>query len=110
MRRRLLRGFATALLAASASVSALAQGPSGKPMQIVVGFPPGQSVDIVARMLAERFGEALHRPVIVNNKPGQGGSIALGMVAKAAPDGDTITIAALADIGREPAPLRQGPL
>jgi tripartite-type tricarboxylate transporter receptor subunit TctC len=85
-----------------ASVSAIAQAPSGKPMQIVVGFPPGQSVDIVARMLAERFGEALHRPVIVNNRPGQGGSIALGMVAKAAPDGDTITIAALAALVANP--------
>jgi tripartite-type tricarboxylate transporter receptor subunit TctC len=80
----------------------LVRAQTGKPMQIVVGFPPGQSVDIVARMLAERFGEALHRPVIVNNRPGQGGSIALGMVAKAAPDGDTITIAALAALVANP--------
>jgi tripartite-type tricarboxylate transporter receptor subunit TctC len=91
-----------AFVVALANVPAMAQGPSGKPMQIVVGFPPGQSVDIVARMLAERFGEALHRPVIVNNRPGQGGSIALGMVAKAAPDGDIITIAALAALVANP--------
>jgi tripartite-type tricarboxylate transporter receptor subunit TctC len=96
------RAFASALAASVAAWPALAQAQSGKPMQIVVGFPPGQSVDIVARMLAERFGEALHRPVIVNNRPGQGGSIALGMVAKAAPDGDTITIAALAALVANP--------
>ncbi|MFO1079621.1 MAG: tripartite tricarboxylate transporter substrate binding protein [Reyranellaceae bacterium] len=91
------------LAAVAGSGGARAQGgPSGKPLQIVVGFPPGQSVDIVARMLAERFTEILKRPVIVNNRPGQGGSIALGMVAKAAPDGDTITLAALAALVANP--------
>src|SRR5262245_62028238 len=73
-----------------------------KPMQIVVGFPPGQQVDIAARLLAERFAAALGRPVIVNNRPGQGGSIALGMVAKANPDGDTLTLAALAALVANP--------
>ena len=90
--------LAAVALAYTASM-ALAQP---KPMQIVVGFPPGQGVDIVARLLAERFSASLGRPVIVSNRPGQGGSIALGAVAKAAPDGDTVTLAALAALVANP--------
>src|SRR5438105_3824376 len=91
---KLAGGCLAAFALAFAACSTQAQ--QSKPMQIVVGFPPGQSVDIVARLLADRFATALRRPVIVNNRPGQGGSIALGMVAKATPDGDTLTLAALA--------------
>lgn len=93
-------GKLLALALACAASVATAQQP--KPMQIMVGFPPGQSVDIVARLLAERFAATLGRPVIVTNKPGQGGSIALGMVAKAAPDGDNVTLAALAALVANP--------
>jgi tripartite-type tricarboxylate transporter receptor subunit TctC len=90
--------LAAVALACTAS-TALAQP---RPMQIVVGFPPGQQVDIVARLLAERFSASLGRPVIVSNRPGQGGSIGLGAVAKAAPDGDTVTLAALAALVANP--------
>ena len=55
--------LAAVALACTAS-TAMAQP---KPMQIVVGFPPGQQVDIVARLLAERFSASLGRPVIVSN-------------------------------------------
>lgn len=97
--RRTLGAGALAL-ATAGGISPIGAQP--KPMQIVVGFPPGQQVDIVARLLAERFASVLGRPVIVNNRPGQGGSIALGMVAKAAPDGDTLTLSALAVLVANP--------
>lgn len=85
------------------ALSAGAQAPAAdKPIQLVVGFPPGQSVDVVARMLAERIGVSLRRNVVVDNRPGQGGSIALGLVAKAPPDGSMLTLAALASLVTNP--------
>lgn len=71
-------------------------------VQLVVGFPPGQSVDVVGRMLADRLAPVLGKKVIVENRPGQGGSIALASVAKMPPDGNTITLAALASLVANP--------
>jgi len=89
------------VVAAIASGGVAAQA-TDKAVHLVVGFPPGQSVDIVGRMLADRLGPALGRTVIVDNKPGQGGSLALGQVAKSAPDGNTLTLAALAALVANP--------
>ena len=56
-------------------------------MRILVGFPPGGSVDIVARLLAEKMKTSLDQNVIVDNKPGAAGRVALGELKRAAPDG-----------------------
>src|SRR5262245_31828066 len=74
-------------------VSALAQT-SQKPIQIIVPFAPGASADGIARILAAELAPRLGRPVVVENKAGAGGSLGILTVAKAAPDGDTLTIAA----------------
>lgn len=66
--------------------------------RIVVGFPPGQTTDIVARLIAERLGPALGENVIVENRPGQGGSIALGSLARSEPNGNTLVLAPLASL------------
>ncbi len=100
-RRAVVWGAVLAAAMQLVSMSAGAQ-PSDKPAQLVVGFPPGQSVDIVGRMLAERLGPALGRNVIVDNKPGQGGSLALGHVARSPADGSTYTLAALAALVANP--------
>ncbi len=71
-------------------------GQAGKTTRILVGFPPGQATDLVARMLAERLSTALGYPVLVENMPGQGGSIALTRLAKAPPDGSLLSLSALA--------------
>ena len=63
-------------------------------MKILVGFPPGGSVDVVARLLAERLKVALDQNVIVDNKPGAAGRVALGEVKRAATDGNTLVLAA----------------
>jgi tripartite-type tricarboxylate transporter receptor subunit TctC len=85
----LLRVFAigTALLAAG---PAFAQGYPEQGIKIVVGFPPGVAPDITARLLADKFGEAWGKPVVVENVTGAGSNIATDRVAKAAPDGYTL--------------------
>jgi tripartite-type tricarboxylate transporter receptor subunit TctC len=70
--------------------------------KIVVGFPAGQATDIVARLIAERIGPILGETFIVENRPGQGGSIALSQLAKTAPDGRTLVLAPLASMVANP--------
>jgi len=75
---------------------ALAQsGGGGRPIRIIVPYAPGGPIDVTARVLAERVKDSLG-PVIIENKPGAGGNIGADQVAKAAPDGLTIGIAATA--------------
>lgn len=73
---------------------ALAQSWPAKPIRLLVGFPPGGSTDLAARALGERLGAALGQPVIVENKAGASGNIAAAEVARAAPDGHTLLMAA----------------
>ena len=75
----------------SASIVAAQTWPA-KPIKIVLGFPPGGATDILARDFAAKLGEELKQQVIIENKPGAGGTIGADIVAKAAPDGYTLTI------------------
>jgi tripartite-type tricarboxylate transporter receptor subunit TctC len=65
---------------------------------ILVGFPPGQATDMVARLLADRLSPLLGETVIVENRPGQGGSIALDSLSQSPPDGHTLVLAPLASL------------
>jgi len=89
-RRSLLLG--TAALATLPALPALAQG---KPIRLIVPYAPGGPLDVTARALAERVKDTLGT-VIVENKPGAGGNLGADLVAKAAPDGTTIGLAAVA--------------
>ena len=82
----------TAVAAAAtliAPVAAVAQDKT--PLKIVVGFPPGGSADTLARLLAEGLRER-YDPVVVENRPGAGGRIALSQVKRANPDGQTVIV------------------
>lgn len=85
--------LAAAIFAAPAQAQPTAPYPN-KIIKMIVGFPAGNATDIVARMLAERMSAAFGQPVIIDNRPGQGGSMALDSLARSAPDGYTMILAA----------------
>ena len=81
------------LLALVSSLALQAQNPfPSKPVTIVVPYPPGGSNDTFARELGKKLSDAWKQPVIVDNRPGAGGSIGAAIVSKAAPDGYTICL------------------
>lgn len=82
-------GFACAIAAPAA-----AEWPNDRPIRLIVGFGAGGGTDIVARIVAQPLSELLKQSVVVENKPGAGGSIASGEVARAAKDGYTATMIA----------------
>lgn len=90
---RLHRTLGAALAAGLLMLSATAQAAwPERPIRIVVTFAPGGASDIVARVIAEPMARALGQPVIVDNKPGAGGTIGGSDVARAAPDGYTLML------------------
>src|SRR6187455_1026003 len=81
-------------LAMLAWASANAQEYPSKALRFIVPFPPGGSSDLIARAIAPRLAERMGQPVLVENRPGAGGMIGVDLVAKAAPDGYIIGLAA----------------
>ena len=72
------------------TAAAFAQAFPSRPVRYIVPFPPGGATDIIARVLAQKMGEAWGQPVVVENRAGAAGAIGSDAVAKAAPDGYTI--------------------
>jgi len=89
---RFISALAVALAAAAAAASALAQPFPTKIITLVCPFPPGGSTDTAARIIAERMRAPLGQSVVVENVGGAGGTIGVGRIARAAPDGYTIDI------------------
>lgn len=90
--KRVLSAAACALaVLVGTSTAVLAQYPD-RPITIMVGFAPGGTSDVAARILAERLTHSLRTPVVVENKPGAGGSIAAAATASATPDGYRIML------------------
>jgi tripartite-type tricarboxylate transporter receptor subunit TctC len=71
---------------------ASSQSYPSRPITMIVPFPPGGSTDVIGRIMAERMRALLGQPVIIENVGGAGGSIGVGRVARAAPDGYTLDI------------------
>jgi tripartite-type tricarboxylate transporter receptor subunit TctC len=93
-RRRFLATAASALAGGSASllstaVHAQAEAFPARPIKLVLGFPAGGALDIVARAIAQHWSERLGKPIVIENRAGAGGTLAAANVAKSAPDGYT---------------------
>lgn len=91
-------------VACALTVTALAAGPAAaqpfpsRPVRLIVGFPPGGGVDIIARAISQKLSDRLGQPVIVENRPGAGGNLAAEMVAHAPGDGYTLLVSAVSSL------------
>jgi tripartite-type tricarboxylate transporter receptor subunit TctC len=83
------------VLAASLALSAGAQTYPSRPVKLVVGFPPGGGTDILGRIVAQKLSESWRQQVIVENRPGASATIGANVVAKAPPDGYTLSVGQL---------------
>lgn len=89
------------LVSAAASSSSAENYPM-KPIRIIAPYPPGSGTDILARLVAQKMTEDWGQQVIVDNRPGAGGSIGTALAAKATPDGYTLTMAVSSAFGINP--------
>ena len=92
-----------ALAAFAAGAGAQPAAYPNKPIRLVIGFAPAGAADFVARSMSDALAKALGQPVVVDNKPGNGSSIAAEIVAKSPPDGYTLLIASPSSISVNPA-------
>ena len=95
--------FAAAALLLCSATLVRAQGFPERPIQMIVPFGPGGTTDIMARLLADEFGRQLGGSVVVVNTAGAGGSIGMGNVARAKPDGHTISMTTIGPLTIQPA-------
>jgi tripartite-type tricarboxylate transporter receptor subunit TctC len=95
---RILTAFLAALVAMAIGGAALAQPFPNKAVRIIVAFPPGGGVDIVARTMGPRLTEIWHQPIVVDNRPGASGVIGTEAAARSAPDGHTLFIGTLGNL------------
>ncbi len=105
MNTKILFGFAallaTALTAISPSAS-YAQGTADRPINVIIPFAPGGGTDVLARRIMPKIAEKLGTTVAIENKPGASGSIGAQFVARAAPDGKTLLVGSVSEIGINP--------
>src|SRR5262245_27433600 len=90
-----MRSFACCVLAAviaAATTPALAQTYPSRPITIVVGYPPGATSDLLARMVGDPLSAALGQPVVIDNRSGAGGNVGAAYVARAPGDGYTLMV------------------
>lgn len=92
-----------------AAVAMAAETYPAKPIRLIVPFPPGGPADALARIVGDRIGANMGKPVVVENRPGAGGNIGMEMGAKAAPDGYTLVLAPAGNLTVNPSLYRSVP-
>lgn len=93
-RREMMAGVAAGLTVGLAPTAANAQAWPSRPITLVVPYGPGGGIDPVARIFGQELGKRLGQPIVIDNRSGASGSIGTGIVARAAPDGYTLLLAA----------------
>ncbi len=107
MRRRTLLVSSAAVLAYR---GALAQGAwPTRPVRMLIGYPPGGSTDVTARLLSEPLAKRLRQPVVLDNRAGAGGTLAANTVVRAEPDGYTLLFGASAEMTIAPVTMKAIP-
>jgi tripartite-type tricarboxylate transporter receptor subunit TctC len=96
--RSVLCALFAACVALPAPLFAQSQGFPSRPVRVLLGYTPGGTADIVARILADKLTGALGQPVVVENRPGASGNIAAQLAAKSAADGYTLLLGATAEM------------
>lgn len=103
MLKSLTQAFAVCTLVLAMPLQALAQAAyPNRPVKILVGFPPGQATDVVAREIAQKLSEAMGQPFVVENRAGAGGIIGTEFVAKAPADGYTLLMSSSGPLAVNP--------
>ncbi|VCU71807.1 Tripartite tricarboxylate transporter family receptor [Pigmentiphaga humi] len=102
-----LRRGAVALACMAACGAAAAQTYPTKPIRLLVPFAPGGAVDIIGRLMAQSINESLGQAVVVENRPGAGGLLAMEEAAKAAPDGYTLAVGAAGPLTVSPSLFKE---
>src|SRR5687767_2223612 len=92
-----------ALAVVLAAPPALAQQYPTRALRIVVGFAPGGSADVLSRIMGQRLAESLGQPVVIDNRPAAGGTVATEIVSKAQPDGHTLLLGSVGTMVFAPA-------
>ena len=90
------------IVAATVATATAADAYPARPVRFVVPFPPGGSVDTLARTIGPRLGDALGQQIVVDNRPGGNGNIGMEIVAQARPDGHTLVFAYIANVAIAP--------
>jgi tripartite-type tricarboxylate transporter receptor subunit TctC len=104
-RRQFVTGAGAGLVAATSGAKAQSVWPN-KPITLIVPFTPGGSTDILARVIAQKFQEAWGQSVVIENRPGAGGSTGSTQIARAAPDGYTIGMGHIGTLSVNPSLYR----
>ena len=103
MRRRTFLEFSLGLAAAGAAASAVrAQDYPSRPVTLVIPFTPGGSADFLGRIVGEQMAQGLGQSMVIDNRPGAGGSVACAAVAKADPDGHTLLLGHIGTLAFNP--------
>ena len=101
VRRRTLIAGASAMVLAPAWPQT-PPWPSARPVRVIVGFTAGGTTDILARAVCVKLGDSLKQSFVIDNKPGGGGNIGVEILARAAPDGYTLSVASVGPIAVNP--------
>ncbi len=102
-RRHLIAALATGTLAFLGAPAASAQEFPSRPIKLVAPLAPGGATDLVARVLAERAGKILGQPLVVENRPGAGGTVGSALVVQSPPDGHTLLMGTIGTLAISPA-------